>query len=198
VIKAFIFDIGNVLLRFDFDLALQRVAAQCARPIIPEDLDVLKNRLEEGQITRHEFLEQLIEAIGFQGEEAELVSAWEDIFEENLLMTDFVRQLHGQFPLYLLSNTSDLHINHVFRQYPVFELFDDAVYSYEAGCMKPSPEIFRVAAAKLRVKPHETIFVDDLEPNVEEALNQGFRAIQYDFTCHDAFLACLAEEGVVV
>lgn len=198
VIEAFIFDIGNVLLRFDFDLALRRIEPLCNRPIVLSELEPVKNRLEDGKIGRHEFLEQIVDAIGFEGEEAELVSAWEEIFEENLVMTDVVRQLRGRFPLYLLSNTSDLHINYIFRQFPVFEVFDDAVYSFEAGCMKPSPAIYRIAVERFGVNPRETIFIDDLAPNVDAALECGFRAIQYDYTSHDALVTRLAQEGVLV
>jgi putative hydrolase of the HAD superfamily len=198
VIKAFIFDIGNVLLRFDFDLAIQRIRPLCTAPIVPEELEGVKNRLEEGQITRQAFVREVMGILGFRGGESEFESAWQEIFEENLVMTDVVRQLKGRFPLYLLSNTSDLHISYIFRQYPVFALFDDAVYSHEAGCMKPAPEIYRIAARKLGVKPEETVFIDDLGPNIETAAALGFRAIHYDFTRHDVFMERLALEGVEV
>ena len=73
VIKAFIFDIGNVLLRFDIDLALRRIAPLCARPIVLEELEPVTDRLENGQINRHEFLKTIVAAIGFQGDEALVV-----------------------------------------------------------------------------------------------------------------------------
>jgi HAD superfamily hydrolase (TIGR01549 family) len=198
VIKAFIFDIGNVLLHFDFQIALRRIEPHCAEPIVPQVLEPIKDLYEDGQMTRQEFQEQVKKAIGFSGTDEQLVSAWEDIFEENLVMTDLVLQLEKHYPLYLLSNTSDLHIEYVYREFPVFRVFSDAVYSYKVGCSKPSVRIYKIAAEKFGIEPCETIFIDDLGVNVEGARAAGFHAIQYDFTRHERLIGELEHLGVKI
>lgn len=58
-------------------------------------------------------------------------------------------------------------------------LFDDKVLSYEVGLVKPDPEIYRLAASRLGVKPDECVFVDDGEHNVLAAEEVGMRGVVY-------------------
>lgn len=202
MIRAFIFDIGNVLLRFDFSRALERLREKCdpvAREIL-EDWEPVKNDYESGRIPRAEFERRVKAALHFVGEDAEFVSAWQEIFEVIEPMAGLVHALHARgYPLYLLSNTSDLHIDYIFATYrELFGLFSGATYSHLAKSMKPQREIYETAIRELRVHPPETIFIDDLAANVEAASQLGFRAIRYDFNDHAALLAALAREGVKI
>ncbi len=134
----------------------------------------------------------------YEGTEAEFVAAWEDIFAENHAMLDSVRALHARYPLYLLSNTSDLHIEYVFTKYPaLFALFKDGVYSYRAKCFKPDRRIFEMALEQFGVAAGETLFIDDLQPNIAAARALGFETIHYDFSRHGDFSAKLAGLGVL-
>ncbi len=199
MIRAFVFDIGNVLLRFDFSLAAKRLVPLSGTPYpagFPERVDEIKNVYEAGQIDRATFLKEVFSLLQFRGTEADFVAAWEEIFEENFPMTSVVDSLHGRYPLYLLSNTSDIHVDHILRRYPFFGRFDDAVYSYKVRCSKPDRAIYELAARQFGVKPEETVFIDDLPANIASAREVGFRAIQYDFRRHEAFLKELAGLGV--
>jgi len=56
--------------------------------------------------------------------------------------------------------------------------FDVLIFSDEAKIRKPDPEIFRLAAQKLRARPSEIIHIgDNLKSDVWGAKNAGFRAI---------------------
>src|SRR5207302_1674595 len=147
MIRAFIFDIGNVLLRFDFSTALKQLLARSepGAQAAPGDWNPIVTVYETGAMERAEFSWRVKEALCYTGTDPEFVSAWQEIFEENHAMTELVRKLHGRYPLYLLSNTSDLHMDYILRTYPVFKLFTDAVYSYRAKCVKPTREIFETA-----------------------------------------------------
>ena len=198
MIKAFLFDIGNVLLRFDFSVAIQRLEHRMDQKSgnLLATIEPIKVAYESGQIDRVVFLQQLGEVIRFTGTEPEFVSAWEDIFSENAPMIELVEALHGHYPLYILSNTSDLHVEFIQRKFPVFQLFDDAVYSFRVKSMKPSEEIFEAAIHQLGVVPHETVFTDDLAPNVIAARELGFHAIQYDPADHAAYVRELDKLGI--
>ena len=198
-IRSLIFDIGNVLLPFDFGRALTRVGAQSAGLMgsdLPQEFMEIKDRYETGRMERAEFLKRSMAAMGYRGTEAEFSAAWTEIFDENTAMTRLVRSLHGRYPLYLLSNTSDIHIEYVTATYPVFQYFSDAVYSHVAGCIKPGSQIFEIAIRQLSVNPSETVFIDDLEDNVLTARSLGFHAFQYDYKAHHKLLEQLAEWGV--
>ena len=198
MIKAFIFDIGNVLLPFDFSIALRKLQRKSDVAHFVEAMEPVKVAYESGHIGRAEFLDQIRRVLHYEGSEAEFVAAWEDIFTENTAMTELVRSLHGRWPLYLLSNTSDLHMDYVFRTYPVFEHFADGVYSYRVKCFKPDRRIYEIALEQFRIAPHEALFIDDLQSNVDAALEIGMLAIRYDLANHDEFLVGLCKLGVEV
>lgn len=199
MIRAFLFDIGNVLLRFDFHIALRKLAAQADASDPTElltRLDPVKFMLEDGQIDRASFLRAAIDVLRFRGTEAEFVSAFEDIFEENLPMTTLVQKLHGRFPLYLLSNTNDIHVDFFLRRYPVFENFCGGVYSHKVRASKPNPEIFHIARRQLGIEPETTFFIDDLQPNIETARSLGFRTHHYHHERHEELLTAIDNAGV--
>jgi HAD superfamily hydrolase (TIGR01509 family) len=197
MIRAIVFDIGNVILRFDFGIAIKRLQHK-SDPISEEivaRLSALQTSYESGDIARPEFQRRVTEAIRFTGEEREFVQAWEEIFTENLPMCELIRALQPGYPLYLLSNTSDLHVEYMRRTYPIFHAFTDAVYSYRAKCFKPDRAIFEVAIRQFGIDPAETVYIDDLEKNVEAARAAGFQAFQYDHADHKALLDWLATEA---
>ena len=81
-----LFDIGNVLLRFDFKLALDKLASQSEVGDAVEVLariDRVKMAYEDGQIDRAAFLRAAFDVLRFRGTEADFIAAWEDIFEPN-------------------------------------------------------------------------------------------------------------------
>jgi FMN phosphatase YigB (HAD superfamily) len=199
MIRAFLFDIGNVLLKFDFAVAMKKTIAlsEVHDPIeATMQIDRIKLGYEDGQIDRAAFLRGVFDVLRYRGTEAEFVSAWEDIFTPNEPMVALVERLHGRFPLHLLSNTSDIHRDYVFRRYKFFGCFTSGTYSYEAKASKPGREIFEVARQQLGIEPATTFFIDDLLPNIETAQSLGFRAHHYHSDNHEALLAALAAAGV--
>lgn len=200
-IRAFLFDIGNVLLRFDFAHALRALAAHCDEEeptAVLARLEDVKLAYEDGQIDRASFLRAAFQALRYRGLEPDFIRAWEEIFEPNEPMIALVEQLHGRFPLYLLSNTSDIHRDYVFRQYPFFARFSGGVYSYLARRSKPGREIFEHAARELGLTPETTFFIDDLQANIATAQALGYICHHYHHERHDALLADLRAHGVAV
>lgn len=197
--KSIIFDIGRVLLLFDFDIALRRILPLCSVTTFPPGVEEAKIAYEAGQISREAFLQTIFPLLGYRGSEAEFITAWQEIFEVNEPMVRWVQTLKSAgFPLYLLSNTSDIHIDYMLEKYPFFSCFDDAVYSYRVRCAKPDPAIFHLAAKQFGVKPEETLFIDDLAPNIAAAREVGFHAIAYDYRRHGDFCEAIRPLGLPI
>lgn len=197
--NAFLFDIGNVLLRFDFALALAKLAAESEVHDPTEVLaaiDRVKVAYEDGQIDRAAFLRAAFDVLRYRGTEAGFISAWEEIFTPNEPMIRLVERLHGRFPLYLLSNISDIHRDYIFDRYPVFARFTAGTYSYAVRASKPGPEIYQIAIRTHGLDAARTFFIDDLLPNIETARRLGFRAHHYHHDRHADLEDELAELGI--
>ena len=199
MITGFLFDIGNVLLPFDFAPALARLLARSSvrEEAAWERLAGHRSAYEGGGMDRAGFLAAARGEIGFAGEDAELVEIWGDIFTPNPPMDALVARLAGVgYGLWLLSNTCDLHVEAFTARHGVFRHFRGAVYSHEERVMKPDAEIFRRAVARFGFTPAETVYVDDLAPNVAAAAALGFVALEYDRARHGEFEARLRALGV--
>jgi HAD superfamily hydrolase (TIGR01509 family) len=194
--EAFIFDIGNVLVRFDHGHAVRAFAAMGADLSDRAGLEDLAARYERGAVDRGEFLAALRVLLRHNADDADVARAWQEIFEPNLPMWELVEKLHAEYPLYLLSNTNCLHHDYLLREYAVFAKFSDGVFSYRAKLAKPERAIFEEAIKQFGVQPAATIYLDDLGANVEAARGAGLRAFRYDLDAHEDLLAILHREGV--
>ena len=59
------------------------------------------------------------------------------------------------------------------------DVTDDIVYSHEVGLAKPDPRIYALTASRLDAHPHEIVFLDDLEVNVQAARTAGWHAVRH-------------------
>ncbi len=193
---AVVFDIGNVLLPFDYGRALR--ALRRAGTKDPDLAAVEEARLtyERGGLPRRDFLDLLRREFGHPGPPEEIERAWEDIFEPNPWVWSLVERLHGHHALYLFSNIGCLHHDYIRRRYPVFRLFRGGVFSYRARSMKPEPEIFHAALQEFGANPGRILYLDDLISNVEAARGHGWQAALYHPSQHAEILLWLRGGGV--
>lgn len=195
-IDAVIFDIGNVLLTFDYTVAEQEILKHTGQDAPPsqEALHPLRMDHETGRISRVDFIKAVREAFSHDGPEDHFMDVWSRIFEVNTPMVEWARSLHQTKPLYLLSNIGCIHHDHIFAEYEFFHtLFRDGVYSYKAGVMKPERTIFELARTQFGVDPSRTLYIDDLIDNVRSAASLGFIGHHYDPLQHDRFVEHTAQ-----
>ena len=200
MIEALIFDIGNVLVPFDWRPAerqFRRYSTNFSGDAEKAFRELIR-RLDLGELNGEEFASLGMRVLGFRRTVTEFVAIWNSIFNDNPAMTRAVLSLKKRFPLFLISNISDLHHTYLTEKYGVFQHFLDGVYSYRAKCAKPDRRIFEMAVTQFGVNPGKTVFVDDLVANVESAAGVGLRSIQYDFRNHNEFERRLAVLGVDV
>lgn len=96
---------------------------------------------------------------------------------ERLRHLQLLRQRYG---IYMLSNTNVImwrtkiwdEFTKDGLEMPAY--FDGITTSFEAKCLKPSPEIFEYAARTMRIDPAVTLFLDDSEANVNAAIACGY------------------------
>jgi len=76
-------------------------------------------------------------------------------------------------------------------------LFDDVVCSAEVGLAKPDPAVFRLAASRVGVEPHECAFVDDMERHVAAARTLGMAAHHHHASRHAELIGFLRDVGAL-
>jgi putative hydrolase of the HAD superfamily len=181
-ISAVCFDLGKVLLHFDWKLMLDRVAARSPLPpgeiarLLKEDAQLIP--YETGAITSAKFFAHLKKRLQFKGTAGELRAAFADIFTPLADHIALAAQLAPHYPLAIISNTNEAHIAHAEAAYSFFSLFPVRIYSHQFGLMKPDPAIYHAALKGLRpIDPLEVLFIDDLEPNILGAVQLGWQTI---------------------
>jgi putative hydrolase of the HAD superfamily len=197
-IDALIFDIGNVVIAFDWQEAESRFLARSRKgtKLLREELKELIAGFEVGEISQEVFVAIATRTTGFQGDGREFIAIWNSVFRPNPPMERSIGRLKTNFPLFLLSNTSEPHLEYLQRNFEILEQFVDGVYSFRAKCAKPDQKIFQVAINQFGVTPESTLYIDDLAANVHAALGLGFPAIQYDLREHAEFERRLDEIGI--
>lgn len=181
--KAIIFDLGRVLIHFDFKRGYQALEGLCPHTAaeIPKLLagTDLVERFETGLVEPAAFVEEMTRVLSLQLGYDEFCRIWSSIFTETLIPESMLVALASRYRLLLLSNTNALHFEMVREAYPLLRHFHELVLSYEVKAMKPDPRIFQEAVARAGCLPGECFYTDDIAAYVEGARRVGIDAVQF-------------------
>jgi putative hydrolase of the HAD superfamily len=185
MIRAVISDLGRVVLWFDNNVFLRKLAALASRPFDEVKAAVhghveLWRRFDEGTLTTEDFRRAVCAAVGTEVEYGAFYAIYNDIFTLNEPVAAVLRQVsEAGYRTALLSNTDPERFSFVRKKFPEILFFDDYVLSYELRLIKPDPGIYLEAARRAGCPPAECIFIDDMEENVKGALAAGLQGIHY-------------------
>ena len=181
----FIFDLGKVLVDFDYSIAARKIAARSGKS--PTDLyaflgaSPLLLEYECGRLTREGFFTAISSHIAYAGDLVEFGGYFADIFAEIPPMIQLQAELRQRgFKTYIFSNTNDLAVEHVERNFPFFQNFDGYIYSYKVGAMKPQPKIYEAMEAMSGKRGADLIYIDDRPENIIAGQERGWRAILHE------------------
>jgi len=199
---AFIYlDLGRVVVDFDHALAWQKVAAitGLAEADIEQffTADDRPRRIETGLLAWDTLHAEFVRAMAVEVDVDALARAAGDIFTLRVEMLPVIAAIErAGVPLGILSNTCDIHWQHLFRcRYGILPGgISPLVLSYEVGAMKPHPSIYEAAVAKAGVPADRIFFCDDIPAHVEAARAAGWDAEV--FTGARQLVEQLASRGV--
>ncbi len=182
------FDLGVVLVHLDYTPAVARCVPLCDPAKIAHSHSFLGllgrtpivDAYERGEMSARAFFDHFVEHTGFHGSFDEFADIWRSIFRENTPMIDFGRELARRYPVYFMTNASDLHVPWVFEHLPRLNFHRDVACSCYVHATKPDPLFYQRALAQFGVRAEESLFIDDRPENVEGAARLGFRAILYE------------------
>jgi glucose-1-phosphatase len=185
MIKSVIFDLGKVIVAFDFTRGYAGMEKFCGYPAaeIPRRLAStdLVRRFESGLIEPEDFVAELSLILDLHVTYDQFCEIWSSIFlPEPLIPESLLEGLSRRYRLILLSNTNAIHFQMLEQTYPLLRHFHDKVLSYRVGAMKPSPAIYREAIARAECRPEECFFTDDIPEYVAAAQREGIDAVRFE------------------
>jgi len=183
--KVVVFDLGKVLVDFDYGIAARKIASHSAlgetgvRNLL--DHTPLLFRYETGLLTREEFYQEACRGAGYRGGFAEFCAHFADIFweiEPMIALHSTLRQ--HDIPTYIFSNTNDLAVGHIREKFPFFSHFNDYIFSYEHGAMKPNASLYEVVERKTAQTGAAIVYLDDRAENIATAIGRGWRGLLHE------------------
>jgi putative hydrolase of the HAD superfamily len=182
-IRLIVSDFGGVICTYDYRIFCRRLASRTGRSA-EEIYELvytgdLHGAFESGRLTGPTFYRGLMERLGADVPYDEFFQMYGDIFTEIAGTCDLLRRLHTRYPLYLLSDTNEIHFGYVKKTVDIVGLFRECVVSYEVGVMKPDPRIYAEVLRRSGLPAGACVFVDDRAPNVEGARRVGMHAILF-------------------
>lgn len=181
-IDTVIFDIGRVLVSFDWEKFLKQFHFE---PKLEEEigkaifLDPLWNERDRGAVSDEEnTLLYYKKYPHLKNEMARVFEKANEIVEEYDFSADWIRSLKNRgYKVLLLSNYAKTSFEYAFEHFNCLKLADGGVISYQVKSCKPEPEIYRALIERYGLTPQTAVFLDDNLSNLEAAKNFGFHVI---------------------
>ena len=177
-IRGIIFDLGNVIYRFDPAIFSAKVG-------IDVDLgQAIYNSpwmraYETGKLATADFFMIIHQHYYLAISQSEFALAFNEIFTPIPETLQLLRQLQRRYKLGLLSNTNELHFRYLYAQGKLDGIFDSISVSFEVGALKPSAAIYYDALNKLCLPPEHCVYIDDIDEYVYMARQLGMHGIHY-------------------
>ena len=178
-IDSVVFDVGWVLVHLDYKPLLDYLASSGQRYDLKEVIAAIDLAAHErGEWGGDQLMDNMIQ-LAPDLDKGKLTDYWTSMFIPVESMFSLARNLSQTHRVHLLSNVGDLHWTHLDQQFQLLSLAHSALPSFEAKVMKPHRDIYKLAEQRLDLNPVTTVFIDDLLPNVESAIECGWHAIQH-------------------
>ena len=191
MIKAIIFDYGNVISSVDNDRFIKEISKATGKSgaeleqLISSSSDELR-KYETGLITSDQFFERLIRQRGLNIDKESFIKIFTGRLTPKPETLELIRKLKAGYKLGLLSNTNEWDYEYEIKQCDVFSLFDSVTVSFKVGAMKPDKKMYIDALDKLGVQPDESVYIDDVREYAGAAGSLGIKSIHY--TSHEDLL----------
>lgn len=179
-----VFDLGMVLIPFDYNIALQRLE-NIEPGLGVKFLDYYKNNyslhrsFERGDLSEENFLKNMLGIFNEKISAEIFCKIYSEIFTVNKKVADLLPQLKKKYQLVLLSNTNSIHREYGWKNYSFLKYFDKLILSHEVGAVKPEEKIYHAVEEFTNKPPGEHIFIDDILEYSEAAKSLGWDSVQF-------------------
>ena len=185
MIRNIVFDMGNVIIRFDpgFFIDREGVTDPADRKLILNELfqSVEWAQMDRGILTEETAEPSILSRVPDRLKDTvhRLLFSWSWPRDTIPGMENIVRKLkEAGYGIWLLSNASVAQHTY-WPKVPVSRLFDGTLISCDLGIVKPMPEIYSAFTEKYGLLPGECVFIDDSPPNVAGAVACGWQGVVF-------------------
>jgi putative hydrolase of the HAD superfamily len=188
-IEVIFFDLGNVILPFNHYQIAEKLSRLSRRKEFQDPKKIFSylfdfeggaiNGYEVGKVSSNEFFQSLRETLLLSISFEEFAPIWNDIFWEDVEVSEIIRSLKGRKKLGLISNTNPLHFDYILSKFPILQIFNKWILSYEVGFRKPSIEIFQKAIEWASIEPRKILLIDDIQAHMDVAASLGIQGIHF-------------------
>lgn len=179
MLKNIVFDLGNVLVKFDSNELIYSFFNERQEEVKSFYFDSLWDEYDQGLYSVEEMIEKGVKQFPeLELNIKELMYHWTEFvipLKDNVAYIKDLKRLG--YNVYILSNIPEDDTKYL-RSCGVFDNIDGGVFSYEYKKIKPDPEIFHILLKKYDLKAFECLFLDDRKDNVVAASNLGFETIE--------------------
>ena len=189
MIKAVIFDIGAVLIDFEWKRFLCRLFGEKTAEAVFDATWGTEawHELDRDALPRSEIMRMFTDnAPEYAAEITEAMTRVGECAVMHSYAIPWVQELKAQgLQVYFLSNYFPYLIWKKPEALAFIEYMDGGVFSWQEKITKPEPEIFRTLLTRYGLQAEECVFIDDSQVNVDAANALGlhaFRFVSYDDT----------------
>jgi len=188
-IKNIVFDLGKVLLNLNFDATIDAfrnlgLGTEVVTPL-QTYIDPVFYEFEVGIISPENFRNRVRQILNNpDATDQQIDDAWcAMLLDVPGYRVDLLKALKNKYDLYLFSNTNILHIRQFHQKFlktyriEFPSLFRKVFYSHELKKRKPDLEAFHQVLELSGIHSEETLFIDDLEKNIEGASLAGMQTV---------------------
>ena len=196
----FVFDFGAVVCTWQPDLILaERFPARASSPTLAKALaaDLFHHAdwqaFDQGILSAHEVVQRSAQRLELDGPRlAQLVADIPEFLTPIPGTLQVLEELQksrggvgntgkfGDVRLYFLSNMPAPIARVLEQRHAFLRWFDGGLFSADVLLIKPQPEIFHMMQARFHLDPAQTLFIDDLQANVDAAQACGWQALRFE------------------
>ena len=179
-----VFDLGNVLLPFDYNIMLEKlekIEKNLGRNFLnfyKEYYDIHR-AFERGELPEKEFLEKMLMNLNYKIDKKTFCIYYSSVFTENKNVVSLLPVLKKNYMLVLLSNTNSIHREYAWKNYEFINYFDKLILSYEVKALKPEKKIYKAVENFTKKPSGEHLFIDDIKEYAEGAKKMGWDSIHF-------------------
>jgi putative hydrolase of the HAD superfamily len=177
-IKAIIFDLGGVITHGGYLDFLHTYCAECMTSIGKKKILQLERQVNLAKISEQEFYKQIEKVFHVHLSPNQMHKIILKNMKADKALTHLIPKLK-KAKIILFTNSIGAISIEVLRRHKIKNLFDKVFISTKMHMAKPDRKAFEFVLGKIKLKPGETLMVDDRLENIAPARKIGMNGVVY-------------------